>query len=161
MDEMELVGKTTTGNLDFNVAAALCYLPLSFLHLVAALVFFVSEPKENRFVRFHAVQSTLIFGTFFGGSMAALLIVMLLLPMLILLLGSMVGALLGAVSEDLGALVAVFTGLVSMVCYLGGAALSIALSLGFLPAMLITGALVISGSPGRWPILGGLAARFA
>ena len=48
--------KTSTG-FDENVAAALCY----GLGWVAGLVFFATEP-ENTFVRFHAMQSMLVFG---------------------------------------------------------------------------------------------------
>jgi uncharacterized membrane protein len=50
-------GKTSLG-LDSNLGAALCYLAnfLCCLGLVLAIVFLVTE-KENRFVKFHAVQS--------------------------------------------------------------------------------------------------------
>lgn len=48
--------KTSTG-LDANLAAALSYL----LGFVSGLVFLLVE-KENRFVRFHAMQSLLAFG---------------------------------------------------------------------------------------------------
>lgn len=47
--------KTSTG-LDANLAAALSYL----VGFVTGLVFLFAE-KENRFVRFHAMQSTLLF----------------------------------------------------------------------------------------------------
>jgi uncharacterized membrane protein len=47
--------KTSTG-LDANFAAALSYL-VGFVTGIAFLVF----EKENRFVRFHAMQSTLVF----------------------------------------------------------------------------------------------------
>ena len=40
-----------------NVAAALCY----SLGWVTGLLFFATEP-QNRFVRFHAMQSMLVFG---------------------------------------------------------------------------------------------------
>ena len=48
--------KTSTG-LEQNVAGLLCYLAL----WVTGLVFFLIE-KENRFVRFHAMQSIVVFG---------------------------------------------------------------------------------------------------
>jgi uncharacterized membrane protein len=48
--------KTSTG-LDANLAAALSYL----VGFVSGIVFLVIE-KENRFVRFHALQSVLAFG---------------------------------------------------------------------------------------------------
>jgi uncharacterized membrane protein len=47
--------KTSTG-LDANLAAALSYL----VGFVTGVIFLLVE-KENRFVRFHAMQSTLLF----------------------------------------------------------------------------------------------------
>lgn len=47
--------RTSTG-FDANVAAALSYL----VGFVTGIIFLVLE-KENRFVRFHALQSTLLF----------------------------------------------------------------------------------------------------
>jgi uncharacterized membrane protein len=56
-------GKTTLG-LDSNVGAALCYWAnfLCCVGVVLAVVFLVTE-KENRFVKFHAVQSLFLAGT--------------------------------------------------------------------------------------------------
>jgi uncharacterized membrane protein len=48
--------KTASG-FDENVAGALCYA----LGWVTGVVFFATEP-ENSFVRFHAMQSMLVFG---------------------------------------------------------------------------------------------------
>ena len=51
-------GKTSFMGLDSNVGAMLCYI-LNFLcclGLVLSIVFVITE-KENRFVRFHAMQS--------------------------------------------------------------------------------------------------------
>ena len=51
-------GKTSFMNLDSNVGAMLCYI-LNFvccLGLVLSIIFVITE-KENRFVKFHAVQS--------------------------------------------------------------------------------------------------------
>lgn len=48
-------GKTSTG-FDQNFAAALTYA----LGAVTGIVFLIVE-KENRFVRFHALQSTIVF----------------------------------------------------------------------------------------------------
>src|SRR5438094_2710021 len=51
-------GKTSFMNIDSNVGAMLCYIAnfLCCLGLVLAIVFLFTE-KENRFVKFHAVQS--------------------------------------------------------------------------------------------------------
>ena len=48
--------KTSTG-LEANVAGLLCYV----LGWISGLVFILIE-KENKFVRFHAVQSIIVFG---------------------------------------------------------------------------------------------------
>ena len=50
------MGKSSTG-LDENVAGLLCYV----LGWVGGLVFILIEP-ENKFVRFHAMQSIVVFG---------------------------------------------------------------------------------------------------
>lgn len=51
-------GKTSFMNLDSNVGAMLCYIAnfLCCIGLVLAIVFLFTE-KENKFVKFHAVQS--------------------------------------------------------------------------------------------------------
>jgi len=56
-------GKTSFMTLDSNVAAMLCYI-LNFvccLGLVLSIIFAITE-KENRFVKFHAVQSLFLTG---------------------------------------------------------------------------------------------------
>lgn len=56
-------GKTSFMGLDSNVGAMLCYIAnfLCCLGLVLAIVFLFTE-KENRFVKFHAVQSLFLVG---------------------------------------------------------------------------------------------------
>ena len=58
MDQNE-TGKSTTG-MQPNVAGLLCYL----LGFVTGIVFLIIE-KENKFVRFHAMQSIIVFGGIF------------------------------------------------------------------------------------------------
>ena len=53
----------TSVELDENVAGLLCYV----LGWVSGLVFFLIE-KKNKFVRFHALQSIIVFGTLFVAS---------------------------------------------------------------------------------------------
>jgi len=52
----EAGGKTSMG-MEPNVAGLLCYL----FGWVTGLIFFILE-KENKFVRFHAMQSIVVFG---------------------------------------------------------------------------------------------------
>jgi len=56
-------GKTSFLGLDSNVGAMLCYVAnfLCCLGLVLAIVFLITE-KENRFVKFHAMQSLFLVG---------------------------------------------------------------------------------------------------
>jgi uncharacterized membrane protein len=58
MEEKNL-GKTSTG-IQAHVAGLLCYV----LGWVSGLIFFLIE-KENKFVRFHAMQSMVVFGALF------------------------------------------------------------------------------------------------
>ena len=53
------MAKTSTG-LEENIAGLLCYV----LGWISGLVFFLLE-KENKFVRFHALQSIIVFGVLF------------------------------------------------------------------------------------------------
>ena len=52
------MAKTSTG-LEENVAGLLCYV----LGWISGLVFILIE-KENKFVRFHAMQSIVVFGAY-------------------------------------------------------------------------------------------------
>lgn len=58
-------GKTKVMNLDYNVAGLLCYLPVCCINLVFSIIWLASEPKENRILRFHALQSLLLIGVAF------------------------------------------------------------------------------------------------
>jgi len=49
--------RTQTLNLEYNVAGGLCYLPFLFIHIILPIIFISSEPKANKFVRFHAFQA--------------------------------------------------------------------------------------------------------
>lgn len=55
---MSEAGKTSTG-LEQNLAGLLCYV----LGWITGIVFLIIE-KENKFVRFHAMQSIVVFGAF-------------------------------------------------------------------------------------------------
>ncbi len=55
-------GKTQQLGLDYNLAALLCYLPLCSINLIFSIIWLVTEPKQNRFVRFHALQGLLLSG---------------------------------------------------------------------------------------------------
>lgn len=51
------VYRTRVFGLRYNTVSLLCYFPFG---IIIALALLLSEPKENRFVRFHAIQSLLL-----------------------------------------------------------------------------------------------------
>ena len=55
-------GKTQVLGLDYNIAAMLAYLPICCVSLICSIIWIASEPKENKFLRFHALQSLLLSG---------------------------------------------------------------------------------------------------
>ena len=57
-------GKTKVLGLDYNIAGLLCYLLacLCLVNVIASIIWLVTEPKENKIVRFHALQGLLLFG---------------------------------------------------------------------------------------------------
>jgi uncharacterized membrane protein len=57
--ETKDLGKTSTG-MQANIAGLLSYI----LGWITGLIFFLIE-KENKFVRFHAMQSMIVFGALF------------------------------------------------------------------------------------------------
>jgi uncharacterized membrane protein len=56
------VGKTKTLGLDYNIAGLLAYLPICCINVITSIIWLVSEPKENKVLRFHALQSLLLCG---------------------------------------------------------------------------------------------------
>lgn len=59
MSEVKELGKTSIG-LQANIAGLLCYL----VGFISGLIFLILE-KENKFVKFHAMQSIVLFGGLF------------------------------------------------------------------------------------------------
>lgn len=73
----------STMNMDQNVAGLLCYL----VGWITGLIFYLME-KENKFVRFHAMQSIVVFGT-----LTVLSIVLGVIPVVGVVLGPIIGIL--------------------------------------------------------------------
>ena len=55
-----LTGKTKTLGLDYSVAGLLAYLPICCISVITSIIWLVSEPKENKVLRFHSLQSLLL-----------------------------------------------------------------------------------------------------
>lgn len=73
------LGKTSLG-IEANIAALLSYL----LGFVTGIIFYVLE-KENKFVRFHAMQSMLVFGALFVLSIVLQFVLFILWPLAVIL----------------------------------------------------------------------------
>ncbi len=58
-DRNELV-KTKLFEIDNNVAAALSYVPICFAGAIFSGVWMATEPKSNKFLRYHAFQSLVL-----------------------------------------------------------------------------------------------------
>jgi uncharacterized membrane protein len=125
-------GKTQLG-LESNLGAALCYLAnfICCLGLVLAIVFLVTE-KENRFVKFHAVQSLFLVATQIA---------------------------VGIVVEILGLIVSIVLGMVHLgwVAWLLLFCLRIVLFLIFCAIWIIAGVKAYGGQSYKLPLIGEFA----
>jgi uncharacterized membrane protein len=125
-------GKTQLG-LESNLGAALCYLAnfICCIGLVLAIVFLVTE-KENRFVKFHAVQSLFLVATQIA---------------------------VGIVVEILGLIVSVVLGMVHLgwVAWLLLFCLRIVLFLIFCAIWIIAGVKAYGGQSYKLPLIGEFA----
>jgi uncharacterized membrane protein len=72
---------TTSSGIQPNIAGTLCYTPILFIGLIASLFFFTE--KDNKFVRFHALQSVLM--------MAAGIVILVPLYIVLMPVGMIVG----------------------------------------------------------------------
>lgn len=99
------------GGLDPKVAAALSYI------WIVGLIFYFIE-KENRFVRFHALQSVL-FGIANSVILVVLMVVAFILTIVMGIGGAMVGGGLGLIVSLLGWLVWLLFFLVILALFLG------------------------------------------
>lgn len=43
--------------MNYNTAGLLSYLPICCVNIVLSIIWLATEPKENKFLRFHALQS--------------------------------------------------------------------------------------------------------
>ena len=57
-------GQTKVLNLNYNTAALLCYIPTCccLINLVPCILWYATEPRENKFLRFHALQGLFLAG---------------------------------------------------------------------------------------------------
>ncbi len=131
-------GKTKTLNLDYNIAAGLCYIPVCALNFIASILWIATEPKSSKFVRFHAFQSLFLaaFGLVFGIALWIFVII-----------GAVVGA---TVSNVLGTIISAVVGLAGLV-----------IGLGLLVVVVMCLIKSFTGQIWKAPIIGNLAEKYS
>lgn len=138
--------KTQTLNLEYNVASGLCYLPIMFIHFILPIIFISSEPKTNKFVRFHAFQALFMaIGGIVGGIGGYILIV----------LGFILTALLGAATQSP---VAAMLGFIIMILCIVGL---VGFGLFMLVSTIIACVKAFSNEVWKVPFFGRLAEKYA
>lgn len=117
--------------LDGNITALLGYI----VGIVALILIFIE--KDNKFVRFHALQSILWFVVFIVAMFA------------IVIVGMILGVVVGMVSEGL----AMVVGLLVMLVYLGA-------FLGFFGGLIFAAIKAYGGAEFKLPIVGNMAEKW-
>lgn len=127
--------KSGTG-IDPNVAAAISYI------WIVGLIFFFIE-KENRFVRFHAMQSIL-----YGIAWSVLMIVLIILGVIFTAIGAAISATAG---DAIGTLFGIIVGLVWLLIWL--------VPLAMLVGLILTAVKAYQGKTVKLPIIGNIAEK--
>ena len=131
-------GKSALG-LDGNLAAALGY-PIGIIAIISLII-----EKENRFVRFHALQSVLLFVLW--------IIVVIVLSIVSVVLGLIIGAAANA-AGGAGGIISVIFSLISLLVWL-------VLPLLFLGVLILAAVKAYGGNYFKIPIIGNMAEKFA
>ena len=129
---------STGSGLDPKIAAALSYI------WIVGLIFFFIE-KENRFVRFHAVQSII-----FGIASMVIIGVLAVLAVILTFVFSIGGAVVGG---GLGALIHLIVWLIWLIFWL--------LWLAFLIGLIFAAVKAYQGQKFKLPIIGNMAEKIA
>lgn len=138
--------RTQTLNLEYNVAGGLCYLPFLFIHIILPIIFISSEPKTNKFVRFHAFQALFMAITGIVGGVGAYL--------LMVIGWALVFVLAAATNEPAIAVI----GVVITVAFVVGI---IAFALFMLISTIIALIKAFSGEMWKVPVVGRFADKYA
>lgn len=131
-------GKSAIG-LDGNLAAALGY-PIGIIAIISLII-----EKENRFVRFHALQSVLL--------IVVWIVVVIVLSIISVVLGILLGVAASAAGSAGGIVSIIFT-LLSLVIWL-------IIPLLFLAALIFAAIKAYGGNYFKLPIIGNMAEKFA
>src|SRR5436190_18270954 len=132
-------GKSALG-LDGNLAAALGY-PIGIIAIISLIM-----EKENRFVKFHALQSLLLH--------AAIIIVGIALSILFLIIGIILGVAAGAAGSSAGGGLAGLFGLLSFLIWL-------IVLVAYIGGLIMAAVKSHQGLEFKLPVIGNMAEKFA
>ena len=130
-------GKSALG-LDGNVAAALGY-PIAIIAIISLII-----DKENRFVRFHAMQSVLL--------LVVWIVVVIVLTIISVVLGIVLGVAANAAGSA-GGIVSLIFSLISLLVWL-------VIPLVFLAGLIFAAVKAYGGNSFKLPIIGNIAEKF-
>jgi len=128
-------GNSSTG-LDANIAAA-----ISYIWIVGLILFFLE--KENRFVRFHAMQSIL-----YGIGWSVLMIMLIIVGMIFTFIGTALAATAG---DAIGSLFGILVGLVWLLIWV--------VPLALIVGLILTAVKAYQGQTVKLPIIGNMAEK--
>ena len=128
-------GQSSTG-LDANIAAAISYI------WIVGLIFFFLE-KENRFIRFHAMQSVL-----YGIVWTVFMIVLIIVGMIFTFIGAALAATAG---DAIGSLFGILVGVVWLLIWV--------VPLALLVGLILTAVKAYQGQTVKLPIIGNMAEK--
>jgi uncharacterized membrane protein len=128
-------GKTSTG-LEPNIAAAISYI------WVVGLIFFFLE-KDNRFVRFHAMQSIL-----YGVCWSVIMITLIFVGMIFTFVGA---AIAGTAGNSVGSLFGIFISLVWLLVWI--------VPIGLFVGLILSAVKAYQGLVFKLPIIGNMAEK--
>ena len=131
-------GQQSSIGLAPNIAAA-----LSYIWIVGLVLFFIE--KENKFIRFHAMQSVLM-----GALWFVLVIVMMIINVIIGVIFGVAAAAAGDAGGIIGMIVSLISGLIWLV-----------IPLLFLGALIFAAIKAYGGAIFKFPVIGNMAEKFA
>jgi uncharacterized membrane protein len=132
-------GKSALGGIDGNIAAAIGY-PIGIIAIICLII-----DKENRFVRFHALQSILLH--------VSIMIVGFALGILLMIIGVILGVAAGASgSSAAGGLAGIFS-LLSLLVWL-------AILVAYVGGLIMAAVKAYGGNEFKLPIIGNMAEKW-
>ena len=133
-------GKSALGGMDGNIAAAIGY-PIGIIAIICLIM-----DKDNKFVKFHALQSILLH--------VAFVVLWIGLVILFVILGIVFGVAAGAAGSSAAGGIA---GIFSLLSFL----LWLAIIIGYVGGLIYAAVKSYQGQMFRLPIIGNMAAKWA